>query len=130
MTDQAIETWEKRDVRLHPEQYAAQRGDDAMNLTDAIAEQIVATLEALAKEQRAFEASVREFESQGRRIIDGGQIDCNRWEYTDWRTGEVLATGRCKDHDKLQMPESWCHDDPLHEIVDPERVKGLCRNHH
>jgi hypothetical protein len=44
------------------------------NLSDAIAEQIAATLEALAKERRDLEARVRELESQGYRITDGGAL--------------------------------------------------------
>lgn len=97
------------------------------NLTDAVAKQIAVTLDAIDQDQRAFDARVQELESQGHRITDGGQIDRNRWEYTDWRTDEVLANGRCKDHDKVELPDNWYHVDHIHREtgVQPELVEGL-----
>jgi hypothetical protein len=32
-------------------------------------------------------------EEAGRRIVDGGQTGEDSWEITDWRSGEVLASG-------------------------------------
>ncbi|WP_309318869.1 hypothetical protein [Streptomyces salinarius] len=49
--------------------------------------------------QETFRERVREVESSGLRIVDGGQTgsydDDGRadWEVTDWRTGEVVASG-------------------------------------
>ena len=95
----------------------------------AIAKQIGVTLEVMAKEDQKLEARIQEVESQGCRITDGGQINGSRWEYTDWRTDEVLAKGRSrKDHDKLQMPDNWYHIDHIRfevGITEPERIEGL-----
>jgi hypothetical protein len=57
-------------------------------------------LEACARWQDAFKAKVEELEAAGRRIVDAGQVGAHHgndgadWEVTDWRTGEVIASGR------------------------------------
>ncbi len=102
-----------------------------MNLTDAVAEQIVAELEAMAKTRTDREARAQELESQGYRIIDGGQISSTRWEITDWRTGAVLAKGLCSDIDNdpenIELPGKCYHIDRIREdtFYEAKRVEGL-----
>lgn len=49
-------------------------------------------LRALAADRAAEEAEIGRLEAAGHRIVDGGQTD-DGWTITDWRTGEVLASG-------------------------------------
>jgi hypothetical protein len=103
-----------------------------MNLTDAVAQQITAELDAMAQEEKNRYAAVQEEEADGRRIVDGGSIivgdsdddDRLQYEYTDWRTEEVIY--REKD-DIEPWPSGWCHIDAIHNDCDvtAEPVAGL-----
>ncbi|MFE5842105.1 hypothetical protein ACFQ7N_10705 [Streptomyces niveus] len=46
----------------------------------------------LADEQ-ARQERISSYEKNGRRVVNGGQTGESSWEITDWRTGDVLATG-------------------------------------
>ncbi|MGW3383336.1 hypothetical protein ACWDCO_24510 [Streptomyces albogriseolus] len=52
---------------------------------------------ALLRQHRSNEdtrlAAIEAAEKAGHRIVDGGQTGQDTWEITDWRTGEVLASG-------------------------------------
>ncbi|MEU7820679.1 hypothetical protein [Catellatospora sp. NPDC049133] len=51
---------------------------------------------------------IGKLEAVGHRIIDGGQTGQSSWMYTDWLTGEVIASG---DDDP---------DDEVFEELDPD----------
>ncbi|MFF3256990.1 hypothetical protein ACFYWP_39820 [Actinacidiphila glaucinigra] len=36
---------------------------------------------------------ITKYEAAGHRIVEGGQEDADSWSITDWRTGELLASG-------------------------------------
>lgn len=60
---------------------------------DAIRDYVRALLRAdLVLEQERLKR-ISLLEEAGRRIIDGGQTGGDSWEITDWRSGEVLASG-------------------------------------
>lgn len=50
--------------------------------------------------QESFREKIRELEASGLRIVDGGQTGSYgedgraEWEVTDWRTGDVVTSGR------------------------------------
>jgi hypothetical protein len=50
-------------------------------------------LRARSADREAEDAKIREIEAAGGRIVDGGQLDNQAWEITDWRTGMRLAHG-------------------------------------
>jgi hypothetical protein len=100
---------------------------------DAIVQQIENEIAALDLDAKLVEARIIELEAEGYRIIDGGQISGGgdeeiEWEYTDWRTGEVIATGRGTDDSCC--PDNWYHMDPLRDEIfeitkHATQVKGL-----
>lgn len=51
---------------------------------------------------------IAKLEAVGHRIIDGGQTSQSTWMYTDWLTGEVIASG------------GGDHDDDVFDEVDPD----------
>ncbi|WP_331759600.1 hypothetical protein [Streptomyces anulatus] len=82
---------------------------------DLIRAYIRALLERnLALEQDRQER-IRTYEQSGHRIVSGGQIGLaddgqSTWEYTDWRTGEVIASG-CGSTEHLDPEGEWIHID-------------------
>lgn len=103
------------------------------NLTDAVAKQITAELDAMAQERKNRDAAIQKAEAEGYRIIDGGQISDGDedylCEYTDWRTGEVLYRGDGKDRPDptvTEPPGHWHIDNLEFDIsVTAEPVAGL-----
>jgi hypothetical protein len=88
----------------------------------AIIRQIENTLKALEQEQARFDTMVKELETEGYRIVNGGgqTIDGPDELYTDWRTGAVLGDDESPDH--------WYHIDHVHNetcLLDPIKVRGL-----
>lgn len=66
-----------------------------------------------------------ELEARGYRLIDGGQVDDDRWELLDFRSGKVLAQGTV-DHDDwddaisgLDADNTMYHVDAVHDDVRP-----------
>ncbi len=80
-------------------------------------------VQALLRQYRAEEDSRLErifaLEADGRRIISGGQTRGDSWEITDWRTGELLAsgTGGIDEYDaaakRLDPDGKWLHIDTI-----------------
>jgi hypothetical protein len=74
--------------------------------------------------EAAFSARVREIEAEGHRIINGGQTSPNGWDITDWRSGEVLATGEdgLEGYEaavnRLDPDERFWHVDNIYEEVE------------
>lgn len=104
-----------------------------MNLTDAVAKQIVAELDAMAQTQENERAAIQKAEAEGYRIIDGGQISSGDedylCEYTDWRTDEVLYRGSEEDRPDPRItepPGHWHIDGITFDcLVTAERIAGL-----
>lgn len=83
---------------------------------DAVRDHIRKILETLAADKAADAKEIAQLEAAGRRIVDGGQItsydednECG-WEITDWRTGEVLASGHSTYEEYIAA----------YELVDPD----------
>lgn len=77
-------------------------------------------LRAVAAYNAAEAARIKEIEDQGHRIVDGGGEAEGFWDITDWRTGEVLASGS-KGYDeysaaieRLDPDGQWVHIDRIH----------------
>ncbi|TFV33147.1 hypothetical protein E4K10_30160 [Streptomyces sp. T1317-0309] len=71
-------------------------------------------LEANARYQDDFDAKVKKLEAAGHRVFDGGQdggYDDNGssapWKVTDWRTGEVIASGQAPTRTIAPLSRSW-----------------------
>jgi hypothetical protein len=88
--------------------------DIARMLGTALVAQVEETLRAVVSDNIRIEAKIIELESTGKRIVDGGQISDGdeeyEWEFTDHRTGEVLATGK---GDKPEWTNGWFHIDAV-----------------
>lgn len=90
-------------------------------------------VQALLRQYRADEDARQErilaLEAAGRRIVGGGQTGQDSWEITDWRTGELLAsgTGGIDDYDAATMrldPDGmWLHIDTID--AEPASVEPL-----
>jgi hypothetical protein len=99
-----------------------------MNLTDAVIRQIETTFKHIAAEKFAIDAAITRLEAEGFRIVDGGSTSPDEWEYTDWRSGEVLAAGdRNEGKGDVDWPDNWFHIDRVHDDIPlgPEPVLGL-----
>lgn len=119
-------------------------------LQDALGQQLRNILDAMAAETAQVEERIAKLEEQGYRIVDGGQTgsyqDDEKCEYacTDWRTGEVLFSGRGTHADYSAAADAaagrdgrqWCHRDRVNEVatggmhdelalLDPARVPGI-----
>jgi hypothetical protein len=80
-------------------------------------------VQALLRQQRADEdarqETIRNLEKTGRRIVGGGQTTQDEWEITDWRTGEILASGAggLDGYDeaakRLDANGTWLHIDTV-----------------
>ncbi|MFE2532591.1 hypothetical protein [Streptomyces sp. NPDC059371] len=101
-------------------------------------------LAANVRARQAFADQVKELEGSGHRIVDGGQVGsyddegrCS-WEVTDWRTGEVLASGHTtmeeqdKTTDALDPGNVWYHRDNMHafDLVEVDLPEGLPESLH
>jgi hypothetical protein len=89
---------------------------------DLLFQQIKNSIEGMEARDRLHHTKIEELEAQGFRIIDGGQIDDDGWEYTDWRTGEVLARGT-GDDSGIGKGERWYHIDRVHDDAGIYAVK-------
>jgi len=109
-----------------------------------IKQHLIEILEAFKRYEDRREARIQELETQGRRIVDGGQTSsygedgkCD-WEITDWRTGEVIASGRgtIEDYDAAGDASDPEHhffhidhvsddDDPLAPPYDVRPTEGV-----
>jgi hypothetical protein len=86
----------------------------------------------LNSEQEKIEArKVAELEAQGYRVVDGGQTDgygddgTAPYEYTDWRTSEVLQSGRIASPADIPDPpgsDMWYHIDRVLDNDDLNEV--------
>lgn len=87
------------------------------------------SLDALEADSTAERKLAGGMQVEGYRLVDGGQVDGDRWEITDATTGETLAAG---DSGLTGMDEAW-RDDWYHvdRLVDqsgltsPEPTDGL-----
>jgi hypothetical protein len=81
-------------------------------------------LEANHADNARIDQRIAELESEGRRIVAGGQISETSWDIVDWRTNEILAAGNDgldgyeaagKD---LDPADRWIHYDRVVEDVE------------
>jgi hypothetical protein len=108
-----------------------------MNSFPLSIEYIRAVLAMSAEQQAAHEAWVAEVEAQGYRVVDGGQTSAYEYssgtgrcdyEVTDYRTGEILASGHgtIEDYEAAgealsrRLGQPLWHIDPLTDEVDDE----------
>jgi hypothetical protein len=81
---------------------------------DAIAQTVTATLKRMETDKAAEEARIKELEAQGWRIVDGGTMGDGEWDWTDYRTNEVLASNETHDGDPFDAwGERWYHIDRI-----------------
>ena len=102
-----------------------------MDHLDAIRNHVAAVIEANEDFDEELARRARAKESEGFRIVDGGQTGPHveglaPWELTDWRTGEVIATGTGLESFQAMFDEErWWHVDSLnYEPVMPASVPG------
>jgi hypothetical protein len=85
----------------------------------AIRDYVRALLRQYRSDEEARQETIRDLEAKGHRIIDGGQTGQDTWEITDWRTGELLASGTGGDRDydaaasRLDPDDKWLHIDTV-----------------
>src|ERR1700749_4953589 len=60
---------------------------------DVIREYTRAGLSTTAEAEKAEDDEIARIEAEGFRLVDGGQVTEDRWEITDFRSGEILAEG-------------------------------------
>lgn len=93
---------------------------------DLVQEYVRRYLVAQREAERGLAEAIEKLAASGHRIIDGGQTGPTTWQYTDWHTGEVLASGdeRTSDAEVLAAldPEGvFLHvDDIMRQPVEPE----------
>ena len=85
----------------------------------AVRDYVQALLRQHRLDEEVLQESIRALEADGHRIVDGGQTGQESWEITDWRTGDVLASG-AGDHGlyddaatRLDPGGKWLHIDNL-----------------
>lgn len=91
----------------------------------AVREYLRAHLRCRLTDENARLDRIRALEAAGHRMVDGGQTgrtedDQATWEITDWRTGEVLASGigdNAYDSEgaRLDPDGKWLHIDNVEE---------------
>ncbi len=62
-------------------------------MADVIREYLRAVLDTAAQAEKAEGDEIARIEAEGFRLVDGGQLTEDRWEITDFRSGEILAEG-------------------------------------
>jgi hypothetical protein len=93
--------------------------------TDVVRVHIQALLLDQAEYARARHTQIRALESEGHRIVSGGQIGQDSWEILDWRTGQAIARGDNgldgydEAADSLDPDEMWVHTDHIGPEIDP-----------
>jgi hypothetical protein len=98
---------------------------------DAIRKHVAAVIAANEGFGEELARRARAKEAEGFRIVDGGQTGPHveglaPWELSDWRTGEVVATGNGLDSfQAIFESERWWHVDSLnYEPVVPVPASG------
>jgi hypothetical protein len=98
---------------------------------DAIRKHVTAVIEANEGFDEDMARRARTKEAEGFRIVDGGQTGPHEeglapWELTDWRSGEVVATGTgLESFQAMFERERWWHVDSLnYEPVVPTPEPG------
>lgn len=83
----------------------------------AVRDYVQALLRQHLADEEARQERIRILEEAGRRIVDGGQTGQDTWAITDWRTGDLIAsgTGDYSDYDdaaqRLDPDNTWLHID-------------------
>lgn len=89
--------------------------------TDLVRDFLRTVLEQHASDTQRIELALNRAESEGLRLVDGGQVGPTSWEITDYRTGAVIARGDDglegyeKAGDRLDPEGTWIHVDPFAE---------------
>lgn len=101
----------------------------------AIREYVRAHLRCRLADEQARLDRVHALEAAGHRMVDGGQTgrtddDQATWEITDWRTGELLASGIGDDaYDaegaRLDPDGKWLHIDNVDEDLTEVEAVGI-----
>ncbi|GAA2355566.1 hypothetical protein Cme02nite_48240 [Catellatospora methionotrophica] len=93
---------------------------------DLVQEYVRRYLVAQREAERSLAEAIEKLEASGHRIIDGGQTGQTTWQYTDWHTGEILASGDDRTSDDaalraLDPDEAFLHiDDIARQSAEPE----------
>ncbi|MFE5479717.1 hypothetical protein ACFQ9R_28700 [Nocardia sp. NPDC056541] len=100
--------------------------------TDVVRAYVRALLSGHAGEADLRDAEIRALQAQGRRIVDGGQIDRDTWEITDWATGAMIAYGAegldgyYEAAQRLDPEGTWIHIDHIGPaLTDRPTVEGV-----
>ncbi|MEV4413777.1 hypothetical protein [Catellatospora sp. NPDC049609] len=93
---------------------------------DLVQEYVRRYLVAQREAERSLADAVDKLKASGHRIIDGGQTSQSTWQYTDWHTGEVIASGDAGTSDDevlaaLDPDDMYLHIDNIErQPVEPE----------
>lgn len=110
-------------------------------MTNALAHQPLITgpvqqyIEALLRHSLADEQDrqerIHEYEQAGHRIVNAGQTDGDKWEVTDWRTGQIIEHGSggyegyIGAMQRLDPDEKWILIDNIDEEDDAPEVDHM-----
>lgn len=92
-------------------------------LGDAIIEYVTNVLAEIDSYETRIDAAIAKAEQEGARIIRGAQT-AEGWQITDWRTGDLLASGHGGFEgyglvvDQLDPDHSWLHVARVRERVE------------
>ncbi|MFE1949892.1 hypothetical protein ACFW9D_05420 [Streptomyces sp. NPDC059524] len=95
----------------------------------AVRDYVQALLRQIRADEDARQETIRALETDGHRIISGGQTGEDAWDITDWRTGDLIAngTGNYDDYgaavERLDPDGKWRHID--HVDSDPTIVEPV-----
>ncbi|GAA1641734.1 hypothetical protein GCM10009679_53520 [Saccharothrix algeriensis] len=64
-----------------------------LRVMDLVKEYVRRYLVVQREAERDLADAIGKLEADGHRIIDGGQTGPATWQYTDWHTGEIIASG-------------------------------------
>lgn len=98
-------------------------------MSDLLRAHVVSVLEDNFAVMNKTRKRTEELESQGHRIVSGGQRLHGGWDIVDWRTNEVLAAGDgdLDEYDaagrKLDPDNKWIHRDQILNEEDIIRVE-------
>ena len=79
-------------------------------MADVIGEYIRAVLDTAAQAEKAEDDEIARIEAEGFRLVDGGQVAEDRWEITDFRSGEILAEGAGGPDDYFEAASALDND--------------------
>ncbi|MFJ4887816.1 hypothetical protein [Streptomyces sp. NPDC088731] len=109
--------------------------DQTAETDTAVREYVRALLRVRLADEQARQERIRALEKEGHRFVDGGQTgrtddDQATWEITDWRTGELLASGTGDDaYDvegaRLDPDGKWLHIDHVEEAMTKVEPVGI-----